>query len=604
MLFEPIPLEQRVQIGLALIQLKKYGVGVQQLTLACEFSSGMSKQDKWLLLAQQLKKLGYVEKARLCLNEAYLISLDTKILQSVIEVQRTNNVKVEPNEDELQLIQKIRKMEQLHQKEYYRSRITQLEEIEYISNQLILFSISNFLERQKIIDDCLLGRVFKVASKFPPWSFFSLLEEHKATLQSMIKEEEDIYFEINLTAPAKPLCKSLKALSRSQHKEKLVKICRLTVLHRFTQSIISFLNDDLERSSSIMREVLLLFEMLSMHFDMINKTRNEFIEQFGFNEVFMVCAIYAAQYALQRNHKTSREEIEHLQKVLNKCLDDSSVNLITNKQLAGHLFKMLGLVYQRLAVYNLRWIRSSPSMFENHQPVEVPDNLIKLNEENLDCMVTNLIWAATMKQNHDPELVRIYDQILWGMLLSGGVHVKCFWFFKFVRDYYKLENDISPLTLDCYQPRTCYHKESITERLVEYYCHGQFFLIENEAQKLLDHIYNIKDSFSSDEKSQMWDVTQENVFLAPHVFLHQDSFKCLMMDGYFSYAEFQSLQQHHLRPILRRLMRYPQEETTEEVSKSIHKSRDWIVLWIQQFKVFNGREIPEVISNFWYENIE
>lgn len=353
-----------------------------------------------------------------------------------------------------------------------------------------------------------------------------------------------------------------------------------------------------------MREVLLLLEMLSMQFDVITNTRNEFIEQFGFNEVFMVCAIYAAQYALQRNHKTSRDEIEHLQKALNKCLDDSSVNLITNKQLAGHLFKTLGLVHQRLAVYNLRWIRSSLSMFENHQPAEIPDNLIKLNEENLDCMITNLIWAATMKQNYDPDLVRIYDQILWGMLLSGGVHVKCFWFFKFVRDYYKLENDIAPLTLECYQPHTNHHKESITERLIDCYCHGRLFSIENEAQKLLDHIYNIKDSFSSDEKSQMWDVTQENVFLTPHVFLHQDSFKCLMMDGYFSYAEFQSLQQHHLRPILRRLMRYPQEETTEEVPKSIHKSRDWIVLWIQQFKVFNGREIPEVISNFWYENIE
>lgn len=219
---------------------------------------------------------------------------------------------------------------------------------------------------------------------------------------------------------------------------------------------------------------------------------------------------------------------------------------------------------------------------------EVVTIAYRLEQNNLEEMIRKYILAVTNKAHDDPSTNILYDRIIWGILLCGGIHLKTLWFFILLKNYFFVEADFGPLHIF---PDLGYKIFATDDILSQY---------EN-AWELIDKVYNLYTTLSSAEKSTIWDPENGNLFLTPQIFDAGD--KLLLTDLFYdenlrnTSPSFILDSQYQLRQKLKGHIKLQ----GRIISDRIELSKDLISLWYNNYEECHG-SVPSIVADFLIED--
>lgn len=242
----------------------------------------------------------------------------------------------------------------------------------------------------------------------------------------------------------------------------------------------------------------------------------------------------------------------------------------------SHYFFSLGLLHEKESMKQA----SIVVINSNHHKVE--SHVFKLEPNNLEKMIKMYILAATNKAQDDPTTSILYDRIIWGILLCGGIHLKCLWFFNIIKYYFLVEANYGPLHI--------FHelnfKMSNNDNILNHY--------EN-SQMLIDYFKKIfNDIPSGNETNNIWNVENGTKYLIPQIF---DAGNKLLIQN--TYDEInQTNNCHMLNSPYRAKQDFEGNIKLEDkqISNRMELSRDFIVLWYKTYNQKHG-SVPKFIKN-------
>lgn len=236
-----------------------------------------------------------------------------------------------------------------------------------------------------------------------------------------------------------------------------------------------------------------------------------------------------------------------------------------------------GLLYEGESIK-----QASRIVLENNQH-DVVGIAYRLEQRNLDDMVRKYIIAATNKAQDDPSINILYDRIIWGILLSGGIHLKTLWFFSIVRNYFSIESDSGPLHIS---PELGFKIFSTDDILNQY---------EN-SWNLINEFTKVYTALTLEEEKNIWKVENNNKYLIPQVFEGGD--KLLLAEQFYDENNQNNLPSFILTSRFQVKQKAKVNMMIEEklISDRIKVSKDFIFLWYKTYKE-NHDSVPNFVTN-------
>lgn len=228
-----------------------------------------------------------------------------------------------------------------------------------------------------------------------------------------------------------------------------------------------------------------------------------------------------------------------------------SSNISIQKELLSgtldHYFLTLGLLYQKRAIL---------SSEESH------DGYLQLLRDCLEEMIRKFIIAINLLSSDDGVLSRLYEDVLTGFVLYGGLHVKVLWAFKFLKDYFTLETNLH----DC--PYTGNYLENLSE----------FSAINKNMRFHLNDIVCTQGFLKGfDIDYDLIDDDSTTIFLTTSALVVRENDTLTMVK--FVKETSPLIVKSHVR-------------------EQIDKSNEFIDLWISSYKNYNG-QIPNEVTEFF-----
>lgn len=207
----------------------------------------------------------------------------------------------------------------------------------------------------------------------------------------------------------------------------------------------------------------------------------------------------------------------------------------------------LGLLYQKRAIL---------SSEESH------DGYLQLLRDCLEEMIRKFVIAINLLSSDDGVLSRLYEDVLTGFVLYGGLHVKVLWAFKFLKDYFTLETNLH----DC--PYTGNYLENLSE----------FSAINKNMRFHLNDIVSTQGFLKGfDINYDLIDDDSTTIFLTTSALVVRENDTLTMVK--FVKETSPLIVKSHVR-------------------ERIDKSNEFIDLWISSYKNYNG-QIPNEVTDFF-----
>ncbi|CAK7911935.1 hypothetical protein CAAN3_13S01816 [[Candida] anglica] len=218
----------------------------------------------------------------------------------------------------------------------------------------------------------------------------------------------------------------------------------------------------------------------------------------------------------------------------------------------------------------------------------------RLSPVHVEEMVRKYIIAATLKPRDDPSVIFLYQRILWGVLVHGGLHLQVLWFFKFVRDHFFIDLEYGPLS---YNDSARYRDfPGADQDILTHYDNGHHSV---------DNICALRNSLSDLEIDTMWDDDHAATFLMPQVFVSAHHRRLVFADSYYdermpyvSTRDFVSTSHDTVKPKLKGQLKL----NSKLVNSNIATSKVLIDLWVDSYSKYHG-SIPLAILEKFGEKV-
>lgn len=417
-----------------------------------------------------------------------------------------------------------------------------------------------------------LQKIFEAIKKFAPLYLFDDLKSNKLVIQNYIDYELNMHPEISYLIQPKALLKQMKRWNHNSSTRTLMSLCGMIVKHQIVLGFLVFLEGSYERAALIFRWALSFFLGLHKSFKFFTN-KNEYLSSVAervLNLLLIMC------YNLGSLKTTQRE----LEIMLSNLVKVGDLNL-TTEYINGRLtvyFISCGYIYESLASKE-----SYVIAIEDDEGVVIK-KCNRFSSKHNGEMIRKYIIAAALKAHDDPTSIYLYDKIIWGLLVQGGIHLQTFWLFVNIRNYFVTEHDHGPLRLlSSHQYKVFANDDSIGK-----YANGW---------ELVDRIYELWNSLTNEEKECAWDLNNGSLFLIPQVFECNDFLILadLFFDESSSYSNksFVQVSDHQVKHKLKGHIKISAKITQEQ----LEFSKEIIYIWSDSYLRYHGM-IPGMIHDF------
>ena len=383
--------------------------------------------------------------------------------------------------------------------------------------------------------------IVRAITFLPPCQFFLQLFEHEELLLDYMNQDITNHPEVDYSISVKRFKRVMKAWSSQKSSSDLY---HLLIKHKI---ILGYLDFYKKKYS----EAFTTFVWIS---SAVKDLRKIYTDPKLPKTIDIVVLIYATQCCSFVNQQ--RLAKQRLEKTFSMMVlqDEFSIDDI-NAGIMGKFFVTCGLVYEKMAYSHASEIIETMD----------PDNIqtyLKLLKPHLNEMIRKYIIATTCMNQDDPSLMFVYDRVLWGLLVYGGIHLQTLWFFLALKNHKSLELDYAPLHL-C--PEHDYRLFDSNESLAKY----------DNAWEIIDRSYDLRHDIDISELS--WDKSHGNMFLIPQIYVQGD------------------LLVFHDEPLKSdiKIKSCLKRDKTPDFENDIEFSMELIRMWKKSYKEHTG-EIPDV----------
>lgn len=417
-----------------------------------------------------------------------------------------------------------------------------------------------------------LHKLFSALKFFGPMYVFKNIQENQSLIKDYIDSEISSYLEVDYSADPKQVVKLLYEQINKTSSRTLMSLCGIIVKHQIILGFLAFLNEDYVSSVTKFNWVLSFFSQLDKKFKFFTN-KNEYLSAVTRRIVYLL---------LVQSYMLGGIDIsdDELAKVLTISVSVDEINL-NFEYLSGRLstyFLCCGYIYECLAISNKTKI-----IVENETSTPV-DTCTRYNKEYLGEMLRKYIIASTLKATDDSSTLVIYDKIIWGLLLYGGIHLKTFWFFAYLRYAFTIEFDYGPISLNESDRYVIFKNNEILDQY------------EN-GWEVVSRIFDLWEGLKEHEKENVWDDTNGGCLLIPQVFDRQN--KLTLVDIFYDESSsynaksFLYLSDYQIRHKLKGHIKL----SNKVVREHILFSRELANLWIESFTTYQGR-LPDFAKDF------
>lgn len=270
------------------------------------------------------------------------------------------------------------------------------------------------------------------------------------------------------------------------------------------------------------------------------------------------------------------------------CLiTDCKVDL--NKELVeGRLYQFFlacGFYYEKMSYHEKYMI----SIDHFDKDLKKTQFAFRLEPNHIGEMIRKYIIAVVSMPLDNPSNIFVYDRILWGLLMYGGIHYKTIWFFTCVRHFVYLQNDHGPIYLDKVDNYKLFRNDNI---LSDY----------DNGWDTIDKYYRIISKLTPDSKTNFWNLEYGTTFLLPQIYC-QGSRLFIGTDFIDETLSFNSTKLFILTPIKNKLMQKNADirrPSTSVIKQRIRFSQDLMYLWVNAFQQYHG-PLPSFVSKLLKE---
>lgn len=414
-----------------------------------------------------------------------------------------------------------------------------------------------------------LHKIFTALKYLGPLYVFEELKNKEDMINEFINFEIDRHPEIDYSIDPKTLAKQLHRWNYKSSSRTLMSLCGLIIKHQVVLGFLKYLNEQYKEATNIFKWILNFFAALNKKFKFFTN-KNEYLS----SVTKRVISILFCQCYNIGELDCSEQELGCILSTL-VAIDDIN---ITTEYLSGRLsayFISCGFIYERLSV-----ITGTNVMVENDQQIVIT-TCYRYDKSYLGELIRKYLIAATLKAHDDPSFIILYDRFIWGMLLYGGIHLKTFWFFVQLRNYFIIEYDYGPLNLSKEQK----YKTFADDNLMQTYINGW---------EVVYKIHALWDSLHEEEKENVWDINNGNTFLIPQIFDNVD--KLVLVDLFYdensSYngKRFVFISDYQIKHKLKGHIKLP----GNIIQEHLEFSKELIYLWSDSFIRYHGK-MPDFI---------
>ncbi|KAG2734199.1 hypothetical protein G9P44_002205 [Scheffersomyces stipitis] len=238
-------------------------------------------------------------------------------------------------------------------------------------------------------------------------------------------------------------------------------------------------------------------------------------------------------------------------------------------------FTFLGYAYEKLA-YNEA---QSIMIWKNGTGTSA----FRLKQSHIMDMLRKYILATANGLDDDPSVLEVYDRIIWGILVHGGIHLRTLWFFIVLKNYFYLEFDFG-----CFQLSKGHrYLQFEINRILDFFVNG--WEIVDKCKDLCSDI----EGFESDD---IWNVDHGNLYLIPQIYVTSKSLVLMneQYDDRLDVNSFVYMSKYQIKPKIKSCFKRTKE--TSIYKERIDASQELIHLWCTAYREHH-HTIPGIISD-------
>lgn len=466
-----------------------------------------------------------------------------------------------------------------------------------ITNSLCCDVLKNIITKNEV---GLLNKFVQSVKYFSPLYVYNEISKKREMFETYMNEEISKYPEIDYSnCSSSTMLEMISRVTRaSPSKFFSLAISSLVVKHQIVRGFLCYVCEEYKKAFEI-------FEWLEIYFigsEDILMDRNEFLSNATRRQVVLLLICSYLMIVDKKEEELLQSKLcypaHHWRRSKRNGKSDIAENLLVSITLVGKdMNRISELLSGRLSLYFICAGGLYEKLaFKRATLIKVNTNILalRLAQDDIEEMLRKYIIATTVTPHDDPSVIDLYQRILWGLLMYGGIHLQAFWFFKFLRDYFFKELSIGPIMLD---------KNS------GFYPFGEKDILTKypNSHECIEKIYDLRKTMNKESSAVDNDITplhhnDSHLYLLPQVFVYKNQLiNCNEfydeMVPYCSQRDFISISNNDVRP----KVRDQQKLNGEIVLKCIKVSAGFMRLWLDSFEIYRGI-IPKEVLEFWDES--
>lgn len=409
--------------------------------------------------------------------------------------------------------------------------------------------------------------LFHAARLFVPWYIFESLVRSPLLVEYM-QQRLDEHPEIEVTLSPKKFGKLLHRWAKGTGTSALSSICTVAVKHRVILGLMELFGHH--------------YSSARVHFEwvlsVLTKTRRKFAAISEGNDYLCKASRRLVAMWLCQCHMLG--SLEATGRVYGTLLADLVLASETNnasEHFQGRLsafFACCGFLYEKFAAsegYNV-------SVEDSEEAAVLA---YKYDPANVCEMVRKYVIAATCRAPDDPTTCTLYEKVIWGILLHGGIHMKTLWFFMVLHNQCLATADYGPI-----------HVRSETHQY-RLFAEDDVLGQHENGWAVVARIFDLCESLDDHDA---WNPAKAADYLLPQAFTIGS--RLVMADHFYNehsaYTNtrvFVKVLDFQVRPKVRAQLKLPQAV----VDESLRMSRDLVILWTEAYSSYH-EEVPDAVE--------
>ncbi|KAK6457016.1 uncharacterized protein RJT20DRAFT_127144 [Scheffersomyces xylosifermentans] len=579
-----LPPAIHLMLSTSLFRLGRIGGGLREMSLAIELESSSARREKYIRsLVGFFRSIGMQEQACACFNEIIEMAKTTALVNQGSEANgndtqlATYEASMEqlfmdsPNENMADMAAKSGLVEQA---EKYLAANGSIATISFGSDCLAVNSMlttakvqldewNSSPERTILIDP--LSYLLEAYKFHAPLSLFDGIYSDFEKLERFMGGEICKHPEIDYEMDPKKLARKFKAWGIRQDCG-IRTLCCLLIKHKVVWGHIEYYKKNYAGAIVHFTWVFKLLKRLERRLLMVVSSTGCLSVETKQTVLLYICHSYCCD-----------EYYSHfkLPYIITQMVSE---NTIPGNQhgLLSKFFTFCGYTYEKLAFYEAQSV--------NIEAEGITTTGLKLKQVHLTEMIRKYILAASTRLSDDPSVIWIYDRIIWGILMHGGVHLRTLWFFIVLRNYFFIEFDFGCFQLSSFHDYRQFEDEKILDRY------------EN-GWELVDRCKDLCNDLNRVSNQNVWDASAGNTYLIPQIY-EQDNKFILLSDFYDDTLDIKSFvytSRTSIKPKIKSCLKKV-TGSPKTYHDNIKVSKEFITLWCESYYETHGN-IPSIIED-------